>query len=81
MRSVLLAATAARMMSATATMAEKIRLPERRRDDQGGTQEETSATVLVTLHTALSDAETEVIEEDWSECLDLIKTARTALGK
>jgi hypothetical protein len=32
--------------------------------------------VLVTLHKALSDAETEVIEEDWSECLDHIKTAR-----
>ena len=30
---------------------------------------------------ALSDAETEVIEEDWSECLDHIKTARAALSK
>jgi hypothetical protein len=30
---------------------------------------------------ALSDAETEVIEEDRSECLDHIKTARAALSK
>ena len=37
--------------------------------------------VLVTLRKALSDAETEVIEQDWSECMDYIKTARTALGK
>lgn len=37
--------------------------------------------VLATLRKALSDAETEVIEADWSECMDLIKTARAALGK
>ena len=37
--------------------------------------------VLATLRKALSDAETEVIEADWSECMDHIKTARTALGK
>jgi hypothetical protein len=34
--------------------------------------------VLVTLRKALSDAETEVMEEDWSECMDHIKTARAA---
>ena len=39
------------------------------------------APVLVTLGKALSDAETEVIEEDWFECLDHIKTARAALSK
>jgi hypothetical protein len=33
------------------------------------------------LRTALSNAETEVMEEDWSECMDFIKTARAALGK
>ena len=37
--------------------------------------------VLVTLRTALSDAELEVAEEDWSECMNYIKTARAALGK
>jgi hypothetical protein len=39
------------------------------------------APMLVILRKALSDAETEVIEEDWSECLDHIKTARAALSK
>ena len=39
------------------------------------------APVLVTLRKALSDAETEVIEEDWSECMDHIKTARAARSK
>jgi hypothetical protein len=37
--------------------------------------------VLATLRKALSDAETEVIEEDWSECMDYIKAARAALKK
>lgn len=37
--------------------------------------------VLTALRKALSDAETEVIEEDWSECMDHIKTARAALKK
>src|SRR6266700_5804165 len=39
------------------------------------------APVLLTLPKALSDAETEVIEEDWSECMDHIKTARAARSK
>jgi hypothetical protein len=39
------------------------------------------APVLDTLRKALSNAETEVIEADWSECMDYIKTARAALGK
>ena len=34
--------------------------------------------VLVTLRKALSDAETGVMEEDWSERMDHIKTARAA---
>jgi len=36
------------------------------------------APVLVTLRNALSDVETEVMEKDWSECTDHIKTARAA---
>ena len=39
------------------------------------------APVLLTLRKALSDAETEVIDEDWSECMDHIKTARAARSK
>jgi hypothetical protein len=37
--------------------------------------------VLAALRTALSDAETEVIETDWSECMDKINEARAALKK
>ena len=37
--------------------------------------------VLVTLRSALSDAELEEAEEDWSDCMKYIKTARAALGK
>jgi hypothetical protein len=37
--------------------------------------------VLVTLRKALSDAETEVMEEDRSECMDHIKTARAPRSK
>ena len=37
--------------------------------------------VLVTLRKSLSDAENEVMEEDWSECMDYIKAARDALRK
>jgi len=37
--------------------------------------------VLTALRKALSDAETEVIEADWSECMDHIKSARAALKK
>jgi hypothetical protein len=69
------------MMSATAAMADK------KSDCEKGVamikaelKKKHPPPVLVTLHKALSDAETEVIEEDWSECLDLIKTARAALS-
>jgi hypothetical protein len=82
MRSVLLPAAAAVMMSATAAMADN------RFDCQKGVamikselKKKHPARVLVTLRKALSDAETEVIEEDWSECMDYIKAARAALSK
>ena len=83
MRSVLLTAAAAVMMSATAAIADN------KSDCQKGVamikgelKKKHPAPVLVTLRKALSDAETEVIEEDyWSECMDHIKTARAALSK
>jgi hypothetical protein len=82
LRSVLLAATAAVMMSPIVAMADN------KSDCQKGVamikaelKKKHPAPVLVTLRKALSDAETEVIEEDWSECMDHIKTARAALGK
>lgn len=37
--------------------------------------------VLAKLRSALGDAEGEVKEEDWPECLDAIKPARAALGR
>ena len=82
LRSVLLAATAVMMMSPIAAMADN------KSDCQNGVamikaelKKKHPEPVLVTLRKALSDAETEVIEADWSECMDHIKTARTALGK
>ena len=82
MRSVLLPVAAAVMMSTTAALA----------DNKSGCQKGVAmiktklkkkhpAPVLVTLRKALSDAETEVMEEDWSECMDHIKTARAARSK
>jgi hypothetical protein len=82
MRSVLLLTAAAAMISATAAMADN------KSDCQKGVamikaqlNKKHPAPVLATLRKALSDAQTEAIEEDWSECLDHVKTARTALGK
>jgi hypothetical protein len=82
LRLVLLAATAAVVMSVTAAMADN------KSDCQKGLamikaelKKKHPAPVLATLRKALSDAETEVIEEDWSECMDHIKTARAALSK
>jgi hypothetical protein len=82
LRSHLLAATAALIMSATAAMADN------KSDCQKGIamikaelKKKHPEPVLATLRKALSDAETEVIEADWSECMDLIKSARKALGK
>jgi hypothetical protein len=39
------------------------------------------ATVQEALRKALSDAELEEGEQDWSECMTFIKTARAALKK
>ena len=82
LRSALLAATAAMIMSATGALADN------KSDCQKGVamiktelKKKHPAPVLVTLRKALSGAETEVIEEDWSECMDHIKTARAALNK
>ncbi len=79
MRAVLLLVAAAAMMSATAAMADN------KSDCQKGIamikaelKKKHPAPVLLTLRKALSDAETEVIEEDWSECMDDIKTARAS---
>jgi uncharacterized protein YqgV (UPF0045/DUF77 family) len=81
-RSVLIAATAAVMMSPIAAVADN------KSDCQKGVamikaelKKKHPSPVLATLRKALSDAETEVIETDWSECMDHIKTARAALGK
>jgi hypothetical protein len=37
--------------------------------------------VLVTLRSALSDAELEEAEGDWSDCMKYVKTARAVLRK
>ena len=82
LRSVLLAATPAVMMSMISAMADN------KSDCQKGVamikaelNKKHPAPVLVTLRKALSDAELEVAEKDWSECMNYIKTARAALGK
>ena len=79
-RSVLLVATAAVMMSATAVMADN------KSDCEKGVgmikaelKKKHPAPVIATLRKALSGAETEVTEEDWPECMDYIKAARAAL--
>ena len=81
-RTVLLGLTAAAMMSATAAMANT------KSDCNKGVamikkelKKPHPETVLTTLRKALSGAEDEVIEADWSECMDHVKTARDALGK
>ena len=75
-------AAAAVIMTATAAMADK------KFDCQKGVamikaelRKKHPEPVLTALRKALSDAETEVIEADWSECVDNIKSARTALKK
>jgi hypothetical protein len=40
-----------------------------------------AAPLLLTLRKALSDAETEAIEDGWSECMDHIKSACAARSK
>jgi hypothetical protein len=44
-------------------------------------KKEHAAPLLLTLRKALSDAETEAIEDGWSECMDHIKSARAARSK
>ena len=82
MRSVFLPAAAAVMMIPTAAMADN------KSDCQKGVamikaelKKKHPEPVLAALRKALSDAENEVMETDWSECLDYIKAARSALGK
>jgi len=82
LRSVLLAVMSAVLMSTTAAMADdksdckkgvamiKVELKKKHPEQ-----------VLVSLRNALSDAELEEAEEDWSDCMKYIKTARAALGK
>lgn len=82
LRSVLLLAPAAVMITTTVVMADN------KSDCQKGLElikaelkRKHPAPVIATLRKALSDAETEVAEEDWPECMDYIKTARAALKK
>lgn len=81
LRSVLVAAAAV-VMSATVAMADN------KSECQKGVamikaelKKKHPEPVLVTLRKSLSDAENEVMEEDWSECMGFIKTARDALRK
>ncbi|MGY3237559.1 3-dehydroquinate dehydratase [Bradyrhizobium sp. USDA 4472] len=80
LRSVLVFATAAVMITPTAVLADN------KSDCQKGLEmikaelkKKHPAPVIATLRKALSGAETEVTEEDWPECMDYIKTARAAL--
>src|ERR1700730_13277820 len=82
LRSILLGATVAVMMSTTAAMADN------KSDCQKGIamikaelKKKHPAPVLLTLRKALSDANTEVMEEDWSERMDHIKSSRAARSK
>jgi hypothetical protein len=81
-RSVLLAATAVVVMSASPATADK------KSDCQKGIamikaelKKKHPEPVLETLRKALSDVELEEAEQDWSECMGYIKTARAALRK
>ena len=82
LRSALLTIMLLGLMNATAAMADD------KSDCQKGVafikaelKKKHPAPVLATLRKALSGAETEVIEQDWSECSDHIKSARTALSR
>ena len=82
MRSVVLPAMAAVLMSATAAMADaKSDCEKGIATIKAELKKKPPAPVLATLRKALSNAETEEIEQDWSECMDQIKTARAALRK
>jgi len=80
LRSVLLVAPVAVMITATPVLADN------KSDCQKGVEmikaelkKKHPAPVIATLRKALSGAETEVTEEDWPECMDYIKAARAAL--
>lgn len=82
LRSALILAAAAAMMSATAAMADD------KSDCQKGVamikaelKKNHPKPVLETLRKALSDTDLEVGEEDWSECMNYVRTARAALKK
>jgi len=82
LRSILLIATAAVMTTTSAAMADS------QSDCRRGVamikaelKKKHPEPVLATLRKALSDAENEVMEADWNECLDFIKAARGALRK
>jgi 3-methyladenine DNA glycosylase AlkC len=82
LRSVLLAAMSAVLMSTTAAMADE------KSDCRKGVamikaelKKKHPEPVLATLRSALSDAELEEVEGDWSDCMKYIKTARAALKK
>jgi len=82
LRSILLATTAAALMSATSAMADQ------KSDCQKGVamikaelKKKHPPPILDRLKKALSDAENEVMEADWSECMDHIKAARGAIGR
>jgi hypothetical protein len=82
LRSVMFIAIAAMTMGATAAMADS------KADCQKGVamikaelKKKHPEPVLAALRKALSDAETEVMEADWSECMDYVKAARSALRK
>ena len=82
LRSVLLAVTLAALMSTTAAMAND------KSDCQKGVamikaqlKKKHPEHVLVILRSALSDAELEEAEGDWSDCMKYIRTARAALSK
>lgn len=82
LRSALLIATAAVMMSTVAAMADD------KSDCQNGVamikaelKKNHPKPVLETLRKALSDIDLELGEEDWSECMNYVRTARAALKK
>ncbi|HLZ02710.1 MAG TPA: histidine kinase [Bradyrhizobium sp.] len=82
LRSALILAAAAAMMNATAAMADD------KSDCQKGVamikaelKKNHPKPVLETLRKALSDTDLEAGEEDWSECMNYVRTARAALKK
>ena len=82
LRSVLSATTAVLMMSATPAMADD------KSDSQKGLamikaelKKNHPKPVLEALRKALSDVELEEAEQDWSECVTYVKTARAVLRK